>query len=498
VSLRNTKWGRVDDTGRKLTFAVAWHAWQRRVLLLVISLPVAVILPKFVTARWSWVLNVGMVPFVLLFCGCAAALWIFGLRPDVLALPLAFSAAFFYFTPGAFAFLSGHDFLRVAIALGIIAAPMRMAWRMNELQAAWSAANLPTLDGWRAIAIMLVLLDHLAGGIARDKQTTPSALFLHGQTGVNIFFALSGLLITWKLLEEQQQTGKVSLAHFYCRRVYRIFPAAFAYLSVMGLLSLAGWLPTTRLDLAAAVLYFRNFIPLAWPSFSNAHFWSLSLEEQFYLFLPVTLLGLGVRRFRFLAVALVTLCGAWRWYYFNMMAAPDPGMSIRFRTDFRIDGLLCGCLMAIALQNEDVRSDVRRVLATPAWLVLLAAFAGLAYRAGEYTLLAESVTLPLLVAGTMLSPRALPARILEWKPLRWVGKISYSLYLWQEVFLLCPLKPRLLQPLHRFPLNIIATFACAALSYYLVELPMVRRGRRRLTTSNNVSLRAAAAAAAAG
>jgi len=464
----------------------------RRVVLLVASLPVAWFLPALITSRFGWSFNVSFFPFTIFYFGAAVALWTFGVCPDILALPLAFAAAFFYFSPADFAFLHSRDFLRIPLILALLVAPIRMVWRTPGPAVSWKSAYLPSLDGWRAIAILLVMIDHLVRGIADQSHRTANVHL--GQHGVNIFFGISGFLITWKLLEEYSQTKTISLFGFYRRRIYRIFPAALAYLSVMGILCAVGFLPTTRLELASTVLYFRNFVPVIWPSFSNAHFWSLSIEEQFYLFLPATLLLLGVRRFRVLSIAMIILCGAWRWYYLGFFAPANYPFSLRYRTDLRLDGLLCGCLMGMMLQNEEARRWFRKVLTTPVWIGLALSFCGIIYWLQDRTSLAESLLIPLLLAATVLAPERVPARLLDSKLLRWVGKISYSLYLWQQFFLLCPVDAWLFRPVQHFPGNLIATFVCAAASYYLLERPMLRRAHATAIEAQPV-LRAAAAAA---
>src|SRR5581483_13097 len=121
-------------------------------------------------------------------------------------------------------------------------------------------------------------VDHTVPGFcARRKLPLPIAL-IHGQHGVNLFFAISGLLITWKLLEEREQTGDISLTGFYRRRIYRILPAAFVYLCAVALLSLAGAIVLRRVDLASTVLYFRNFVTTGGQvTLATGHFWSLSI-----------------------------------------------------------------------------------------------------------------------------------------------------------------------------------------------------------------------------
>lgn len=442
--------------------------------LLALSLPLALWLASLANSQWGWASSLPVFPFLVLYCGSTAALWIYGVETNLVAMSLGFAVTCFYFSPAPYEYLSGKDWLRVMLMLAILFAPIRLAWRLEPKKPGSKAAYLPTLDGWRAVAILLVMLDHLLRGVATDHHSEPPSGYLLGQHGVNIFFALSGFLITWKLLEEKRETGRISLTQFYRRRIYRIFPAAFLFLTAMGVLSACGLLPVTRLDFASAILYFRNFVPVFWPSLSNAHFWSLSLEEQFYLFLPSALVLVGLRRFAMGAALLAIGCAAWRWYFFHAIATADPPLSIRFRTDLRLDGLLCGCLVAVALGNQATRRYWTKLSTPPVVCALLLLTAGVVYRAGERTLFAESLLLPLVLVGTMVSAERFPARILEWKPLRWVGRISYSLYLWQQFFLLCPVNHWLLRPLHRFPFNVLATFGCAIISYYFVERPLLR------------------------
>jgi peptidoglycan/LPS O-acetylase OafA/YrhL len=457
-----------------MLFTVAPGTWFRRATILACSLPVGYGIELLLKGQLDWPANLDSLPFVVFFCGASVALWIYGLHSDLLVPILAFMAAVFYFSPSAFGYFSLKDFPRVVLVLGILFAPIYWAFRTDLPPKSWNAVYLPTLDGWRAVAILLVILDHCLRGIAADRGLLPPDPFLLGQQGVNLFFGISGLLITWKLLEERQETGSISLRHFYRRRIFRIFPAAFAFLTAMGIMSTLGLLPATRLDLASTVLYFRNFVPVFWPSLFDAHFWSLSLEEQFYLCLPAALFLFGKRRLALIAGAVTLVCGSWRWYFFHYVFTPDLPFSIRFRTDLRVDGLLCGCLVAVALQDEAVRTYVRNILRTPVLLSLLVLFAFLIHRSGERTTLAESVLIPLLLAGTILRPEGALSRVLESRPMRWVGKISYSLYLWQQFFLLCPVKRWPLSLFHGFPLCIFASVAFAAMSYYFLELPMMR------------------------
>lgn len=177
--------------------------------------------------------------------------------------------------------------------------------------APWHSVYLPTLDGWRAIACALVVVDHTARGMG---LATPSA-FIHGQHGVNIFFGLSGLLITTKLIEEREQTGTISLVNFYRRRVFRRFPAAFVFLAVVAVLASLSWVPLKPIDFAACVFYLRNFCDSS-SSMVTSHFWSLAIEEQFYLPVPVMILLLGTRRFQSFATVGIAVSAFSRWWFF--------------------------------------------------------------------------------------------------------------------------------------------------------------------------------------
>ena len=139
--------------------------------------------------------------------------------------------------------------------------------------------RIPTLDGWRAIAITLVLIDHFTPGFPYHRGG--KWLEIIGNHGVNIFFVLSGYLITSKLLEERS----ISLGRFYVRRFFRLMPAAWTYLAFVALIQLLHWR-----DALAHVFFYRNFYDAPHGGRSHAHFWNLSAEEEFYLVWPTILL----------------------------------------------------------------------------------------------------------------------------------------------------------------------------------------------------------------
>ena len=141
----------------------------------------------------------------------------------------------------------------------------------GQLATTARSAYLPTLDGWRAIAVALVVLCHLAEGQAPWRDAS-------GDLGVSIFFGISGYLICTRLLDEDRSRGRISLRRLYLRRAFRILPPAFAYLTAITLLALLGVFHLSLLEVAAAALFFRNYVPGNWDS---SHFWSLAVEEHF-------------------------------------------------------------------------------------------------------------------------------------------------------------------------------------------------------------------------
>ena len=201
-------------------------------------------------------------------------------------------------------------------------------------------SHLPSLDGLRAIAAFLVVLYHCF---------LPA---LPGGMGVLAFFVLSGFLITWLLLKEEERYGKVSLKLFYVRRSLRIFPAFYAYwLLLMGAHVIA------RKQIAmgqaiASLFYVGNYYQaiVGDPQTGLSHTWSLGVEEQFYLLWPITFLWLkgNGRRVRFL---LWSIAGVWLYRELLVLVIHAPQQYIYEAFDTRADHLMIGCLLAVALRE---------------------------------------------------------------------------------------------------------------------------------------------------
>jgi peptidoglycan/LPS O-acetylase OafA/YrhL len=341
---------------------------------------------------------------------------------------------------------------------------------------------LPTLDGWRAIAIVGVLLDH---GTASFLRGSPWYSYLRtGPNGVSLFFAISGFLICSRLLEEEQIFGRISLKGFYLRRACRILPAAFTYLGVLALLGVSGLLIVTPLEWWSCVLFFRNYLPPEWIRVGwggyTIHYWSLAVEEHFYLLWPALLAFSGRVRARYVAAGLAAAVAMWRWWDFHHQLVNRylPGLLFPSRTDVRLDALLLGCLAALVVAEPRWRAWLDRLFTGRVWWAFVVAYllTQAVTRRHDYGM-QESALLALLVAGTVLHPVGIVGRVLENPVMKWVGRLSYSLYLWQQLFLI-PGARWPLSILQRAPWNLILVFLLAAASYELVERPMIRLGHR--------------------
>ena len=346
-------------------------------------------------------------------------------------------------------------------------------------------AYYPTLDGWRAIAIAGVTVAHVSFPIFRAGGTSPNAAALnatrYGALGVDVFFGISGFLICSRLLKELQRTGRLNLRRFYIRRVFRILPPYLATLLTVALAGAIGVLPLTRGEFWTCLLFVRNYLPTAGAEsgWYTGHFWSLSVEEHFYLLFPM-LLAMWQPRGALRYTPIVAMAIAvWRVVEFRLglVSSLLPAASFYERSDVRMDALLWGCFVAIALSDPERRARYREAVTPFVWCVLVALYVGCIAMRPPLAMAFEAVLIPLILAGTVLRPEMFIGRLLETRVFRWVGRLSYSLYLWQTPFM-APTVPSPLGSLQLFPLNVIGLIATAAASYYVIERPMIALGRR--------------------
>ena len=349
---------------------------------------------------------------------------------------------------------------------------------------------LPTLDGWRALAIGLVLLAHGSESMQLVFQSdwlAHSATFKKlGLLGVQLFFGLSGFLITSKLIEEENRRGQVSLRSFYIRRAFRILPASVFFLAVVGVLAINGVLDVSLGRWLSTLLFAANYTQ-AEHSWYLGHFWSLAVEEHFYFLWPAAFLLLKMARRRLvLVLAMALLIALWRALDFRFQISGSSPAVFWGRTDIQADGILWGVLTALLYGDAVFKKRLQQWYAHPlGWPVLLAALLLIeALPSGNWKLdfpliSLKALLIPLLILGTVVQDKRFTSRLLESAPLRLVGRLSYSLYLWQQLFLVwSDERVAGLAWVQVFPYNLIAVFVCASLSLLLIENPLIALGHR--------------------
>jgi len=337
---------------------------------------------------------------------------------------------------------------------------------------------LPTLDGWRAIAILAVIFQH--DTLHTIGPFSTAWLFEHGGwSGVDLFFAISGLLICSRLLEEEKVFGRISLRNFYIRRAFRILPPALAFLCALALLISTGVLHIGWREWLGTAFFLRNYTSLLGQigpdSYYTGHFWSLAVEEHFYLILPAMLV---LTRKRWRVPVLLALSLAVAVHRFHVLEN-RPWNEVLFHTDIRLDGLLMAALFAVLAQPVEIRAKIKRWLSFWPLPLIAAMILYTSWQGSFWQMTLVTVLLPMTVLGAVLNPNGRLALPLEWAPVKYIGHISYSLYVWQELFLSGHYN--IGYPLGIFestPLRYAATLGMAIASYHLLERPLIRLGHK--------------------
>jgi peptidoglycan/LPS O-acetylase OafA/YrhL len=340
-----------------------------------------------------------------------------------------------------------------------------------------AADRIPSLDGLRAVSIAMVLIAHLSGTRLFPLSARAGNFLGLGELGVHVFFVISGFLITRLLLDEDEQgaAGGISLGRFYFRRTLRIFAPYYVYLAVVFVMGSLGLLQLAPHDLAHGVTYTSNYYPGR--SWLLGHTWSLSVEEQFYLLWPALLVLAGRRRAILIAAWTVLLVPMVRLGSWELMRWASDGIGHRFETV--ADAIAIGCVLAGLRPRLHQSAAYMRALGSPGFVAvpMLVVFANLLH---DHPVVYFSVGLLLTNVGiaacldrciTFSTGRV--GRLLNVAPMVFVGSISYSLYLWQQLFL----NRSSANAMSAFPLNLALAVCAALVSYYVVERPSLRLRR---------------------
>jgi peptidoglycan/LPS O-acetylase OafA/YrhL len=347
--------------------------------------------------------------------------------------------------------------------------------------------RLPSLDGWRALSIILVLGSH--SKLVHDFPSAWDETFrwlFDGNLGVRIFFVISGLLITWLLIKEFDSTGSIKLGRFYIRRSLRILPVYFTFLGVLFFIEQATPFRQSREQWIGNLTFTTNYV-IHFTGPSN-HLWSLAVEEQFYLLWPLMFVWSRLRKdprlYGWLLSVVVLIAPICRVVSYKLNAAGIPHSLVSEYSFFNyFDSLAIGCTAAFVLAKR--RERLIEWIRNYPYLVLCSSLLGVftPYVLGKLFLMGwftvpfghtlQALGIAVLILWSILFPDGRFFKIFNLPWIVWLGTLSYSIYVWQQLFytnpddLGLPVKWWL-----SFPGWLVSAFGVAVASYYLLERPL--------------------------
>ncbi|MCP4913420.1 MAG: acyltransferase [Oligoflexia bacterium] len=338
---------------------------------------------------------------------------------------------------------------------------------------------LPCLNGWRAISILMVLLFHGTWFYLSPEGASPNQSLWHyfhsGHYGVSIFFAISGFLITSRILKEVETYGHFNAKEFYIKRFFRIMPPYIFYIGALLIISLFTSLSLTWQEVVSSLAFLRIYL-IENDGWYTGHFWSLCVEEHFYILLSLVFIFIKIKRIPlFLFASLIVILG-WSSFSFHYKNQYDLAQAIRFtKVLSQMDYMIWGCLYALLDQKLKPLFVKFSSLQWPT--ILITFFTVFTYIPGKAWIL------PFLVATsiyfTVVTPQKLTLYLFENWPMAFVGKISYSLYLWQQLFFTRPgVELQQSFGLQNSWFSIIAIFIMAYFSFKFIENPTIAIGRK--------------------
>ncbi|MDA3186969.1 acyltransferase [Pseudomonas aeruginosa] len=329
------------------------------------------------------------------------------------------------------------------------------------------AGKIKGLDGLRAISVLFVIMSHAEAWQALGITSGAVRSALSAQTGVNIFFVLSGFLITYLLIKEKEATGKIDIIAFIKRRALRIFPLYYLSIFFLMYMSHTGKANIPNCSFVYALTYTINFYPKECAYSAMSHFWSLSVEEHFYIFWPI-IFCLGKRVAMLIAGAAAIAC-----VIIGTSLYPDSQNYYMNRWTFpAMLPILAGCILAFICNLPFLVSPIADKASSS--ILLIAIAFGLttpAFINSDVIWLASVCALVLYIFHNQDS---MLVRLLEFKPLAVLGVISYGLYVWQGIFTgNGPYRSG-----GAFPppvdVGVWLTFVVAPISYVFFEKPIMR------------------------
>ncbi len=325
-------------------------------------------------------------------------------------------------------------------------------------QAKPSSHRIPSLDGLRGISIWAVLLAHSSNHFQNavlHVHVLHVGIWALAYFGVTVFFVISGFLITSLLIKEYARSSRIDLRQFYHRRAVRILPASLAYIGIVLALGSATWMQSAyALTFTTSYFFKQAYTPLQ-------QLWSLSVEEQFYLLWPLVFM-LGVRSAKRCGWVVMALCPLLR-LYLKHRGYPE----IEHLAPAIADSIGAGCLLALYYDQAKAVA-LRYFVSGHGFILLCLGSLVVAEIIFKFSLWELWGMVPAMIAFIIAASIERRDMVLNSGPLVWSGLMSYSLYLWQQPFLV------LKGPLDFMSVRLVATFAAAYLSYRFIERPVLK------------------------
>lgn len=341
--------------------------------------------------------------------------------------------------------------------------------------------RISSLDGLRAISVLFVIIGHFQPGYLESQLGALgkglNLLFARPALGVNIFFVLSGFIITELLLKEKAQTGEINLKGFFFRRVFRIIPAFYFYLSFVVILACMGDLSLTFKELLNSALFLRDYIPGA-NSWGVTHSWSLGVEEKFYLFYPWIIKKFD--RKQALQFTLIIIAFSPLLRILTHFSFPENRPDHRFMFHNNMDLLMFGCAGSLWLSLKKDFSERNFLLNgyTQSFLIFFVLWLSPAIASrlkGAYLMTLEptleGLCIILFLIWVTQKPSLWVKQLLNMPFLVRIGLLSYSLYLWQQLFTRSHFRFGFFTSV---PFNFLLCWLCAEISYNCIEQPFLR------------------------
>ena len=345
--------------------------------------------------------------------------------------------------------------------------------------------TLKGLQGLRGISILIVLLSHLKLK-SLPNLNVPSLflIFFDGIFGVHVFFVLSGFLISYLLLLEKKKTRSISIKSFYLRRFLRIFPAYFFLLLIYAILQKLGIITLSSDSWLSSLIFLKWLFGGDWIS---GHFWSLSIEENFYLFWPFIFKFSSINRLKIVLLIIVLascICRVIGYYSFFS----GPIFINYFSIVYHIDSITIGALGAIYFEKIKfifVKYKLDKYFLFYLFLIVIFSsriltdlnynnhlhlgFLFIPLGVGGPSSIIVSFCILLIIYSLILTESIMLNYLFNSSLLVFIGTLSFSIYLWQQIFF----APEI-QPLNKFPFNLLFIFIISITTYYFIEKPFLK------------------------